>query len=76
MEVKDKVFDRIAEQFKADRSTLTLETTLSSLNADSLDMVELSMDLEEEFGLSVEKEDISSIKTLGDVVNLVENKKK
>jgi len=76
MEMQDKIFDRIAEQFKADRSSFNLETTFSSLNADSLDMVELSMELEDEFGFSLEKEDISSIKTLGDIVNLVESKKK
>lgn len=75
MELHNKIFDRIADQFKADRAVLTLETTLESLNADSLDMVELAMEIEDEFGFSIEQSDIASIKTLGDVVKLVESKK-
>lgn len=76
MELQNKISDRIADQFKADRASLTLDTTLESLNADSLDLVELAMELEEEFGFSIEQSDIASIKTLGDVVKLVESKKK
>lgn len=76
MEFQDKIFDRIADQFKTDRASLSAETTLESLNADSLDMVELSMEIEDEFGFSIEQSDISSIKNLGDIVKLVESKKK
>jgi acyl carrier protein len=76
MELQNKVFDRIAEQFKTDRASLSPETTLLSLGADSLDMVELAMELEDEHGFAIEQTDISTIKTLGDVVKLIETKKK
>lgn len=76
MDLKDKVFARIAENLGADKDSLTLETTFQQLGADSLDMVEFSMDIEEEFGLSIEQEDISGIKTVGDAIQFIEQKTK
>ena len=75
MELQQRILNRVAEHFKVDRDSLNLETTLSSLGADSLDMVELSMELEDEFGFMMEQSDITAIKTLGDVVRFVESKK-
>lgn len=56
--------------------TITMETTFEDdLGADSLDIVELSMALEEEFGVSEMGEDeISSITTVGDLVHYLQNK--
>ena len=68
-----KVCALIAEQFSIDPETLTPDTLFEeNLGADSLDIVELSMALEEEFEIGeMGDEDLSSIKTVGDLVNLI-----
>ena len=50
-------------------------TPLSTLDIDSLDLVEAVMDIEEEFGIQFTNEEIQSFKVLKDVVDLVESKK-
>jgi acyl carrier protein len=49
---------------------VTLDTTLEELELDSLDTVELVMNLEEEFGISIELE--QGVKSVGDIVTLIE----
>ena len=69
----EKVKAIIANELNIDESKITLESSLSEdLGADSLDAVELIMALEDEFGVSVSDEDAQSIKTVGDIVALVE----
>lgn len=66
----EKLCALIAEQFGVDADTVTAETAfVGDLGADSVDLVDLSMALEEEFGLEEmeEEEDISSIATVGDL---------
>ncbi|HIT02798.1 MAG TPA: acyl carrier protein [Candidatus Enterenecus merdae] len=65
----EKLCALIAEQFGVDADTVTAETAfVGDLGADSVDLVDLSMALEEEFGLEeMEEEDISSIATVGDL---------
>ncbi|WP_297717176.1 acyl carrier protein [Intestinimonas sp.] len=72
----EKLCDLIAEQFTVEADTITMDTTFAEdLGADSLDIVELSMALEEEFGVSeMSEEDISGIATVGDLVNYLQNK--
>lgn len=74
MDLKEKVFARIAENLGADEESLTLETTFQQLGADSLDMVEFSMDVETEFGINIEQSDITNIKTIGDAIRFIEQK--
>lgn len=74
MEVQDKVFAKVAENMGVDKDSLTLETTFEQLGADSLDMVEFSMDVEGEYGIVVEQADMAGIKTVGDAVRFVEKK--
>ena len=71
----EKLSELISEQFGVEPDTITMETTCEDdLGADSLDIVELSMALEEEFGVSEMGEDeISSITTVGDVVHYLQN---
>lgn len=72
--VLKKVKEIISVQFNVDKEDLTLETSFKdNLNADSLDLVELVMALEDEFDLEVQDEDMESIKTVGDVVENIEN---
>ena len=74
--VFEKVKASLSEQFDVEEESITAETTLADdLGADSLDIVELSMALEEEFGVSEMGEDeISAITTVGDWVNYLQNK--
>lgn len=76
MSTQEIIFKKIAEQKGLDPVTLNRETTLLDVGLDSLDMVELSMDLEEAFGLVINQADIAGIKTLGQAVDFVEAHKK
>ena len=68
----DKVKAIILEQFMADEDSITMQTSfIDDLESDSLDLIELVMAIEEEFGLSIEDQDVGDIKTVGDVVNYI-----
>ena len=69
----EKVKELIVEQLVIDNpDDITMNTSFSDdLEADSLDLVELIMAIEDEFGLSVEDEEVENIKTVGDVVNFI-----
>lgn len=75
MEMQEKVFAKVAEVMGVEKDSLTPETTFAQLGADSLDMVEFSMDVEEAFGVNVEQSDIVGIKTLGEAVEFIRKKK-
>ena len=71
----EKAAALLAEQFGVEADTITMETTFEDLGADSLDIVELSMALEEEFGLEeMEDEDLSGIATVADLVRYLKSK--
>lgn len=74
MSILDKVKKIISEQLEVDEDSLTAETTFEEIDADSLDIVELVMALEEEFDLEISDQEIENIKTVGDVVNYIESK--
>lgn len=65
----EKLCALIAEQFGVDADAITMDTAfVDELGADSVDLVDLSMALEEEFGMEeMEEEGISSIVTVGDL---------
>ena len=72
----EKLAALIAEQFNVDADSITMDTSFTDdLNADSVDIVDLSMALEEEFGIEeLEEEEASSISTVGDLVRFLQNK--
>ena len=72
----EKLCALIAEQFNVDADSITMETSFEDdLNADSVDIVDLSMALEEEFGIEELGEDeASSIATVGDLVRLLQSR--
>ncbi len=72
MDVKEKVKSIVADQLEIDIDKLTMETTFEEIDADSLDIVELVMTLEEEFELEISDEEIENIKSVGDVVKYIE----
>ncbi len=68
----EKIRSIIAKQLDIDESKVTEDANLiEDLKADSLDVVELIMDLEQEFNIEVPDEDLSKILTVGDVVSYV-----
>lgn len=74
--VFETVKTMIANQLRADESTITLETRLlEDLKADSANILVMIMDLEDQFGIMVEDDQIMKMKTVGDVVNYIESHK-
>lgn len=72
MEVLSKIQEIMAKQLSIDATTVTTEKEIvKDLGADSLDIVEMLMSFEEEFGISVPDEETVNIKTVGDVVELI-----
>jgi acyl carrier protein len=72
LDIFEKVRSLISEQLDIDEDKITLETTFEDIDADSLDVVELVMALEEEFDLEIADEAVENIKTVADVVNYIE----
>ncbi|MEA4955106.1 MAG: acyl carrier protein [Pseudoflavonifractor sp.] len=71
----NKVAKLLAEQFGMEADEITEDTSFEDLGADSVDIVELSMALEEEFDIEeMGEEDLSKILTVGDLVNYLRNK--
>ena len=73
----DELFERVKEiivdQLDVDEADVTLEASFrDDLEADSLDVVELVMELEDEFDLEIADEEAENINTVGDVVNFIE----
>lgn len=69
----EKVRALIAQQLNLDENEITRESRLvDDLHADSLDIVELVMSLEEEIGTEISDEELSKLKTVGDIVAYVE----
>ena len=70
-----KIVELVAEQFAVDAETLSRDTAfIDTLGADSLDIVELTMSVEEAFSLpEVAEEDLQKILTIGDLVDYVES---
>ena len=69
----EKIRAIIADQFGIDENEITMDTNiLEDLEADSLDVVELSMSIEGEFSLDeMQEEDLNGLRTVGDLVDLV-----
>ncbi len=72
----EKLSEIIADQFGVDVATITMETVFEDdLGADSLDIVELSMALEEEFGVEeMEEDELTAVTSVGDLVRYLQRK--
>ena len=74
MATVDKVKELISQQLNKPVEEITEEKeVVKDLGADSLDVVEMLMSLEEEFNITVSEEEAVNIKTVGDIVNLIES---
>lgn len=72
--VFEKVREILCDQLEIDPEEITLDTNIvDDLGADSLDLVDFVMSLEDEFDQEIPDEDIEGIKTIGDIVSYIEN---
>jgi acyl carrier protein len=77
MSIENDVIDIVVEQLGVDRGNVDLSKSfLEDLNADSLDLTELIMTLEERFGFEISEEDAEKLKTVGAVVDYIRSKVK
>lgn len=71
----DKVREIIARQLDVDIESIKAESKLiDDLKADSLDIVEMIMDLEQEFDVEIPDEELPKVQTVADIVNYLENR--
>ena len=72
MEIQEKVIKIVSEATKVDASNIKSETNfIDDLNLDSLDMVEMMMKMEEEFGVEIPEDKTEDLKTIDDVANFL-----
>jgi acyl carrier protein len=71
--IEERVVEIVAEQMGVDKAQVTRETSfVNDLGADSLDTVELVMEFEDEFDISIPDEDAEKIQTVGQAIDYVE----
>lgn len=76
MSTQQEIIDIVVEQLGIDANDVdTDKSFVEDLNADSLDLTELIMTFEERFGFEISEEDAEQLKTVGDVVKYVEERK-
>lgn len=71
----EKLKELLVDQLDVDTDVITLDSVITDdLGADSLDVVDLVMTLEEEFDMEIPDEDVEGMKTVGDIVSYIESK--
>ncbi|MDA3962213.1 MAG: acyl carrier protein [Planctomycetota bacterium] len=74
-DVQTKVIEIIAERLSKDSSGITeASNVVADLGADSLDIAEIMMDLEDAFGIKLEDDQAEGPKTVGDIITFIESK--
>ena len=74
--VFDNIREILADQLDANVDEMTVDTRIAEdLGADSLDVVEMLMSVEDEFGIEIPDDAIEDLKTIGNVVEYIENNK-
>jgi acyl carrier protein len=73
--VEERVINIVCDQLGTSKDKVSLETSfINDLGADSLDTVELVMEFEDEFGISIPDEDAEKIQSVGDAVKYIQEK--
>lgn len=76
MATYEKVKSLLAEQLTINPEKIAMESEIiADLGADSLDMVEMMMSMEEEFGITVDEDKAAELKTVADIVALIDGNK-
>ena len=75
-EIVDQLRNRISKALDVPIESVTLPMYLKDLGADSLDTVELAMDLEEEFDISLTASEAEKIETIADLLGIIEKKRR
>ena len=71
-EIEDKIIEIVSEQMGVDKGEVTRDTSfVNDLNADSLDTVELVMEFEDEFEMSIPDEEAEKIQTVGQAIDYI-----
>ena len=71
-EIFNKIKDMIADNFDVDKDKITEDTNfMNDLDADSIDLVEFILQLEDEFGAEITDDEAEKIKTIGDAVSYI-----
>ncbi len=74
-QIQEKVSSALAERFDKEPSDLTASTRFAEdLDADSLELVEVVLDLEETFGIPIDESEMEDVKTIGQAVDLIASK--
>ena len=72
-EIEDKIYQIVSDQLSTERSELSRDTSfVNDLNADSLDTVELVMELEDEFDITIPDEEAEKLKTVGEAIDHIQ----
>jgi acyl carrier protein len=72
----EKIAELLAKQLGIAKDSITMESEIiKDLGADSLDIVEMLMGLEEEFGIEVSEDEAVALRTVGDIVAVIDSKK-
>ena len=75
LKILDKIKDMLEKQLGIDKSKITEDSDIiKDIGADSLDIVEFLMDAENEWGITIEEEDVKNLHTIGDVVKYIESR--
>jgi len=75
VEVEEKVFEIVSEQLGVARDEITRESAIiDDLKADSLDVVELVMEFEDSFSITIPDDDYEKIRLVGDAIDYIEAK--
>lgn len=73
VEIEEKVIQVVSEQMSVDKSEISRNTSfINDLNADSLDTVELVMELEDEFDLTIPDEEAEKLGTVGEAIDYIQ----
>lgn len=75
-QILEEVRNRFAESLNVSTDRFPVNARFDELGADSLDLVEMVMDLEEQFDINISAESSQNIKTIGDLVRYVESRRK
>lgn len=74
MTIRDRALAVIRQHLPCDPAAITDDATLADLGADSLDTIEISFALEEEFGINIEDDELDGLVTVGDCLRALERR--